>query len=547
MQRKTDMDCVIVGYNDVGFGEFAEYRELRKQHQGMYTEILHNSVMLNGRRTHYMELLNHVLTRATGHNPRLNVFEMPNLAVCYLKSFLSKRHLNVEIVNFYTYESEKFKDILAQSPRAVAITTTYYVDPTPIIDIVQFVREHGGPETKIIVGGPHIFNSAFNNVLKEDPITQDYIFGRMGADIYITDSQGEMTLSRVLQQLRSQHPDLSRIPNLIYTTDGTTFQRTAREIEDNGLDENTVDWNYFSHDFVAPVNYMRTARSCPFSCAFCNFPAFAGDHKLASIDAIEKELQLLKAMGVEYMIFVDDTFNVPLPRFKKLCRMMINNKFDFKWVSFFRCSNADDETFALMAESGCIAVYLGVESGDQTILNNMNKFAQIDRYIYGINQLNAHGIVTHCAIIVGFPGETRDTVMNTMAFMDKARPTCFNAHLYYHDPLSPIHKRSEEFGIVGGDFSWRHNTMDWREAARWAEYMTAHVHNSIPLTNYGFDIWAFPYLLSRGLSLQQILDFTRVAQEMLVQSFDDVPIDFSAQEKRLIKLFTKDAPPVGPS
>src|SRR5262249_619065 len=315
-----------------------------------------------------------------------------NLAVCYLKSFLRKRHLNVEIVNFFTYEKEQFKDILAQSPRAVAITTTYYVDPTPIIDIVQFMCEHGNPETKIIVGGPHIFNNAFNNVLKEDAITQDYIFGRMRADIYIPDSQGEPIL----------------------------------------------DWNHFARDFVAPVNYMRTARSCPFSCAFCNFPAFAGDHKFASIDAIETELQLLKAMGVEYMIFVDDTFNVPLPRFKRLCRMMIKNKFDFKWVSFFRCSNADDEAFALMAESGCIAVYLGVESGDQTILNHMNKFAQIDRYIYGINQLNAHGIVTHCGIIVGFPGETRDTVMNTIAFMDKARPTCFNAHLYYHDPLSPI-------------------------------------------------------------------------------------------------------------
>jgi radical SAM PhpK family P-methyltransferase len=543
MQQRADIDCVIVGYNDVGFGEFAEYRELRKQHQGMYTEILHNSVMFHGRRTHYMELLNHAMTRATGHDPRLNVFEMPNLAVCYLKSFLRKRELRAEIVNFYTYEREKFKDLLAQSPRAVAITTTYYVDPTPIIDIVHFVREHGSPETKIIVGGPHIFNSAFNNVLKDDPITQDYIFERMGGDIYITDSQGETTLSRVLHALHGQHPDLSRIPNLIYTSDGATFQRTAREVEDNDLDDNAVDWTYFDREFVAPVNYMRTARSCPFSCAFCNFPAFAGDHKLTSLETIERELRGLKEMGVEYMIFVDDTFNVPLPRFKKLCRMMIRNKFDFKWVSFFRCSNADDETFALMAESGCIAVYLGVESGDQTILNHMNKFARVDRYIYGINQLNAHGIVTHCGIIVGFPGETTETVMNTMAFIEEARPTSFNAHLYYHDPLSPIHRRSEEFGIVGGDFSWRHNTMDWKEAARWAEYMTANIHNSIPLTNYGFDIWAFPYLLSRGLSLQQILDFNTVTREMLVQSFADVPVDFSDQEKRLIRLFGKDATP----
>src|SRR5580692_8915848 len=77
-------------------------------------------------------------------------------------------------------------------------------------------------------------------------------------------------------------------------------------------------------------------------------------------------------------VFVDDTFNVPLPRFKKLLRMMIDKAWGFEWISFFRCSNADEEAFDLMARSGCIGVFLGIESGDQTILEYMDKHAKVE-------------------------------------------------------------------------------------------------------------------------------------------------------------------------
>ena len=427
--------------------------------------------------------------------------------------------------------------MLAEKPRTVAITTTYYVDPTPVIGIVEFVRRHA-PETRIVIGGPHVFNTVFNNVLADDVVTQDYLLHRMGGDIYITDSQGEASLVGVLTALRDGVDHLAKVPNLIYTTDGgETFERTHREPEANDLDENAVDWSQFPDELVAPVNYMRTARSCPFCCAFCNFPVFAGKHKLASVGAVEAELRHLNERGVRYMIFVDDTFNVPLPRFKKICRMMIKNKFDFEWVSFFRCSNADEEAFDLMAESGCAAVYLGVESGDPQILLNMSKHATVEKYEVGIRGLSARGIGTHTGIIVGFPGETRQTALNSLEFLERTRPSSFNAHLYYHDPLSPISKRSEEFGIVGGDFTWRHDTMDWREAAELAEKMTAEVTSSVPLPNYGFDIWAVPYLMSKDISFEKVMAFAEIAREMLVASLPDEPVDFSDQMARLTALF----------
>ena len=133
----------------------------------------------------------------------------------------------------------------------------------------------------------------------------------------------------------------------------------------------------------------------------------AGDHTLSSIETVRDELRYLIDSGLKYMVFIDDTFNVPLPRFKQLCRMMIEEKFNLQWISFFRCSNADDEAFDLMKESGCLGVYLGIESGDQQILNNMNKFANVPRYREGIRKLNERGILTFDHLSLDSPAKPR--------------------------------------------------------------------------------------------------------------------------------------------
>ncbi|MCP5106701.1 MAG: radical SAM protein, partial [bacterium] len=172
------------------------------------------------------------------------------------------------------------------------------------------------------------------------------------------------------EQLRGSG-NLGSVPNLLYMDSDSSLKKTEREPENNNLDDNVIKWDSFDKDLTAPITYLRTARSCPFSCSFCNYPTMAGAHVLSSIENMEKELRLLKDLGTTDVVFIDDTFNVPLPRFKRLLRMMIKNNFDFKWVSFLRCANVDEEGVELMAESGCIGSFLGIESGDARILKNM--------------------------------------------------------------------------------------------------------------------------------------------------------------------------------
>ena len=528
------LDCVIVGHNDMDFRMVQSDLEKTNNYSGAYGDLKANSLNFHGKRVTYMELLNQVLEQARGEPSELDVCEMPHLGAAYMKSFLEKRNLNVEIVNSFTRGKDRLRHLLSFAPNAVAITTTFYVDHGPIIDIVEFVRQYS-PGTRIIVGGPHIFNLHSS----EDIPTLEFIFGMIGADIYIFDSQGEHTLSLVLEELRkSRDACLDRVPNLTYTYDGTTFRRTRRQVESNDMDENSVDWGRFDNSFYTPTVQTRTARSCAFSCAFCKYPAIAGPLNLTSLEVIESELRAFEENGVKNVVFIDDTFNVPLPRFKQICRMIIKNGFSFDWFSFFRCSNSDDEAFDLMAKSGCKGVFLGIESGDTQVLKLMNKFADVDRYKYGIRSLTERGITTFASIIVGFPGETEQSIKNTIDFLQEAPPTFYRAELYYHYTNVPIHQRAKELGIVGAGYSWKHNSMDWRTAGNFVYEIYNQVKGPAVLPGYMFDFWVIPYLTGKGFKVDQIVEFTRNAQEIMIRSLDDSFPDTSEQERRMEAIFS---------
>jgi radical SAM PhpK family P-methyltransferase len=525
------LDCVVIGYNDVDFQSFATAQKNMAPYSGAYHEVLTNSVLLDGRRTTYMELINRGVELTTGSDPGLNTFAAPSLGVCYLTSFLARRGFHAEPLNFFNDQKDRLRDLLTERPRAVAITTTYYVDNAPVAELSAFIRRHC-PETKIIVGGPHIYNLHADH----EAATLEFVYRSLGADIFIIDSQGELALSRVLGALRDgQEP--TGIPNVAWFDGAGQFHINRREMEKNDLDENAIEWERLPKELYAPVAYLRTARSCPFSCSFCNYPTLAGEHVLSGLEKLGRGLQYLHDVGTRYLVFVDDTFNVPLPRFKQLLRMMIERRWNFQWISFFRCSNTDEEALDLMQASGCLGVFLGIESGDQTILNNMTKFANVDRYRWAIGQLHQRGIMTFASLICGFPGETRQTFRNTLDFLEQTGPDFFNVQLYYHDVRSPIARKSLEFQIEGAGYNWRHRTMEWREAAELAKGAFRNVENSLPLTLYGFSIWSLPYLFSKGIELSQIAEFGTIAREMLVRSFEDAPMDFSPQLNQLAGVF----------
>jgi p-methyltransferase len=302
----------------------------------------------------------------------------------------------------------------------------------PVTEMVDFIRKHN-QTVKIVVGGPLIANHTRNCQGADLKSALDDI----GADIYVTDSQGELTLSNIVRCLRDEG-DLDLVPNIIIARDGA-LHHTGKSPENNSLDENSIDWQAFPDETLGPTLQTRTARSCAFKCSFCNYPARAGALALASLETLEKEFDSMRALGdVENVVFIDDTFNVPLPRFKDICRLIIKREYSFKWFSYFRCSNSDEETIDLMAQSGCKGVFLGIESGSPSILKNMNKAATVEKYAVGIKMLHERDILSFGSFITGFPGETESTIKETIDFIKDTKPSYWRTQMWYCEPGTPI-------------------------------------------------------------------------------------------------------------
>ncbi len=167
-----------------------------------------------------------------------------------------------------------------------------------------------------------------------------------------------------------------------------------------------------------------------------------------------------------------------------MLRMMIKNKFDFKWEAEIRCDTLDREALDLMKESGCQLVHLGIESGSQQILDKMVKRVEIEKYYAAMELFHEYDILTSALILVGFPGETVDTYKETVNFIEATKPTLFRVHRWFYDHDTPIHQKKDEYQIMGGGYNWTHYTMNSDTAHQLATDMSYTVKNSIHTDDY---------------------------------------------------------------
>jgi p-methyltransferase len=529
MSENQPLDCLVIGYNEPTFEQYERLLSRCGRESEAYRDLRFSFVELGEHKLDYCGLFNHVSRLAYPDatwtpDDEFKTGDLPNLAAAYLTHFL-RREFSAHFINLFQFEKEALARALERNPLCVAITTTFYVLNLPAIEIVRFIRQHNR-RVKIVIGGPLIGNHVRR--LPEDQLS--LALQEIGADVYVLDSQGEATLARIIEALRTGG-DLDQVPNIIYPC-GARWVRTGTKPEDNAMDENTIDWRCLSDHAIGPTVQIRTARSCAYSCAFCAYPLRAGKLTLASLEAVERELESLHALKVRNLVFIDDTFNVPLSRFKDLCRLLINRRFDFSWYSYFRCSNADEEAVELAARSGCKGVFLGIESGSNDVLKRMNKAAAAEQYRRGIELLKLRGILTFGSFIAGYPGETEQTFAETVRFIHETKLDYYRIQLWYCEPGTPVDAHRERFNILGEGFRWRHETMSSREAMDLIREAFLEIEESEWLPQWSFDFWIIPYLSGRAISHERFHQLMSAANRLLALEIGDVAEPLRSERQR---------------
>jgi radical SAM PhpK family P-methyltransferase len=523
------IDCVILGHNIGNFQDYIAESKAMAGFSGAYRNAQINSLLLDNQRISYMDLFNAIRKQTDHEAEELSPFDPIGLAALHLASFLARNGASTAIVGEFQKNKLKLDELLLDEPLTVAITTTFYFEPAPMKEIVAFVRERS-PETRIIIGGPypsHLERGSLSDTL-------ELILEEIGADVYVIDSQGESALARVVKALKagSTLEELQSIPNLLIFSEGNSW-RTRREPEDNPINQNGIEWSLFDRASLQPFSMMRTALSCPFACSFCSYPIRSGEHRLADIARVEVDLRQLSDMDVKFVYFIDDTFNVPLPRFKDLCRMIIKSRFRFKWLSYLRCGNMDIEAVKLAAESGCVGALLGIESGDQEVLQVMNKFASPDKYRRAIRWLEDAGIKTWALFFLGFPGDGDSGLANTISLVSDTAPSFYSTQIWFYDHATPIHRRAQEFDLQGSGYTWKHKTMTWEHACDNVDRMLQEVKGSLYVPQNGFSFETIFYLLGRGFSFRFVKDFLESCRDVVVDGLGDAAVDSTKVFPRL--------------
>ena len=163
----------------------------------------------------------------------------------------------------------------------------------------------------------------------------------------------------------------------------------------------------------------QTRRGCPMKCAYCSTPALEGTIiRKHPVHEIVEGIARHVAAGFDKFYFVDNTFNFPPEYTKELCRSLASANLGIRWRCILYPGFVDEEMVQLMAKAGCVEVSLGFESGSPEILKNLNKKYTVEQVRIASDFLKMFGIKRMGFLLLGGPGETKETVRQSLAFAD---------------------------------------------------------------------------------------------------------------------------------
>lgn len=173
-----------------------------------------------------------------------------------------------------------------------------------------------------------------------------------------------------------------------------------------------------------PFTTMFTSRGCPGKCTFCSSPTFYGRNiRFRSAESVLNELETVVEQGYREVFFRDEIFTVSKKRVFEVCKGIKERGIDITWICSARIGSVTLEMMREMKDAGCHMLRLGVESGVQELLDNVKKGIKVEQTKEVFKWAHEAGLDTHAHMMIGIPGETRETLAETMDFIKEVDPT----------------------------------------------------------------------------------------------------------------------------
>ncbi len=398
--------------------------------------------------------------------PRRDVHapQTPDLTEVVLATLLKKAGMPYALATYGDlFDRPRQVRRLLDETDCVFVSTTFLRDLSELMPLVRMLKR---PHNHVVVGGPlaGLLAKNWQDTPEVDLLAPGY---------------GEFLVPALAEWIRSGY----RILNA--PAGGQLLERGRTKVLYSGVPQTedldflpTPDWDLSERDRGRRYRtiYYESVRGCPYRCSFCNYPYLFTDTKFRYKSALrmaDEWERYLARHELDSIICLDSLFTVPRHRLTEFCRLLIERRLNVKWTCYARADDlADEATAALMKAAGLNQAQIGLESGDQGQLDRMEKACSVESNARAIDNCRKYGITSVVSLIVGFPGETAETLERTLNFLRQHPPDFFF--------LAPFSTRATGVPVLNeanrsrfdlrtanhlntGAPYWRHSTMSCAE------------------------------------------------------------------------------------
>ena len=353
--------------------------------------------------------------------PQLNSLDDkldPPLGLLYIAGELRSQGIPVEVIDLPFIDRARWKDAISY---ADTYGITVYSSSLYLAKEIRDLAKQNNPKGKVVVGGPH------PTTLYEEMVSEFDMVVR---------GEGEYSLTENYPFSVFHAQRIDQLDHLAFP---------ARDL---------VDLSRYTRKVAGrQATSITTSRGCPYNCVFCCKDVHGHKVRYFSTKRVVEEVNMVQAAyGINSFIFYDDTFSLDPKRYWELCEELAKCKITFRCNGDAR--NNDLMDFKILYDAGCREISFGIESGSQKILNIVNKGVTVKQNRLAIQNAKKAGLTVKAFLMIGAPGETRETVEETKQFMKEADPDQYTLFTFVPLPGCEAWKDPEKYGvkIINKDF-----------------------------------------------------------------------------------------------
>ncbi|MBI2847820.1 MAG: radical SAM protein [Chloroflexi bacterium] len=371
-------------------------------------------------------------TSERGHRKKGYVL-YPPLGILYLAAVLKREGYSVKIIDAVADGSSQediCHDVGESGARLIGISMTT-AQTRGALSLAGGLRERFGDGITIGIGGPH--PTADPGFVERFPVFDFAVVGE-GETIFPEIVARVMKGESVRGSFQgTSPPDLDALPF------------PERSLIDPSL--------YYIEPYGRYIANIHTARGCPFNCVFCSKPVGKRSVKYRSPENILAEIEYcIREFDIKYVLFTDDTFTLDMERAALICEEILRRGIRLTWACETRAELVDRPLLELMRRAGCHEISMGVESGSEYIRQHVIRKRVSDKHlISAFAECHRLGIDANAFCMLGFPGETRENMLETMNFIRRIKPELVGVHLTVPFPGSDIYRQAMAEGKISGD------------------------------------------------------------------------------------------------